>query len=131
MRFPVRWRPTTRRSAAPAATATLLWDYSDVATRRYLIDLPAREKQGQSAAPRDPAELARRKALEHTKLQRMIDYADTRACLRATILSYFGDPAVRERCDACGNCRPGAIDLRRTRYDLARRARYDVDLEGL
>jgi superfamily II DNA helicase RecQ len=40
----------------------------------------------------------------------MIEYADTAACLRATILRYFGDPAARERCDACGNCRPGAID---------------------
>ena len=40
----------------------------------------------------------------------MIDYADTPACLRATILRYFGDPAVREPCGSCGTCRPGAID---------------------
>jgi superfamily II DNA helicase RecQ len=40
----------------------------------------------------------------------MIEYADTPACLRATILQYFGDAAAHERCDACGNCRPGAID---------------------
>jgi ATP-dependent DNA helicase RecQ len=40
----------------------------------------------------------------------MIEYADTPACLRATILQYFGDAAAREHCDACGNCRPGAID---------------------
>ena len=58
----------------------------------------------------DPAEAASRKALEHRKLRRMIDYADTPACLRGTILRYFGDPAAREQCDSCGNCRPGAID---------------------
>jgi superfamily II DNA helicase RecQ len=40
----------------------------------------------------------------------MIEYADTSACLRAAILRYFGDAAARERCDACGSCRPGAAD---------------------
>ena len=90
------------------ATATLLWDVSDVATRQFLIDAPRRDKPGRP--PVDPEEAARRKALEHRKLARMIDYADAAACLRATILRYFGDPAVREPCGACGNCRPGAID---------------------
>jgi ATP-dependent DNA helicase RecQ len=87
------------------ATATLLWDYGDVATRLFLIDGPRRHKPGQRAAL-DPAEVARRKQLEHRKLQRMIDYADTTSCLRATILRYFGDPAVRDRCGSCGNCHP-------------------------
>jgi ATP-dependent DNA helicase RecQ len=91
------------------ATATLLWDYADVATRQFLIDNPRRDKPGHKAAL-DPEEAARRKELEHVKLRRMIDYADSSACLRATILQYFGDPAVRERCESCGNCRPGAID---------------------
>ncbi|HJZ72705.1 MAG TPA: ATP-dependent DNA helicase RecQ [Vicinamibacterales bacterium] len=93
-----------------AATATLLWDYADVATRQYLIDSPRRDKPGYKAGADSPEDLARRKELEHRKLQRMIEYADTTACLRATILQYFGEPAVRDRCDACGNCRPGAID---------------------
>jgi ATP-dependent DNA helicase RecQ len=92
------------------ATATLLWNYADVATRQFLIDGPRRDQPGRTAAPLDPEEAARRKELEHKKLRRMIDYADTPACLRATILRYFGDPGVREPCDACGNCRPGAID---------------------
>jgi ATP-dependent DNA helicase RecQ len=91
-----------------AATATLLWDHADVATREYLIDSPRRDPREHQA--RDPEEVARRKELEHRKLKRMIEYADASACLRATILRYFGDPAARERCDACGNCRPGAID---------------------
>ena len=92
------------------ATATLLWDYADVATRQFLIDSPKRDRPGHTMAPQDPEELARRKALEHRKLQRMIEYADATACLRATILDYFGDPAVRVRCDACGTCRPDALD---------------------
>jgi ATP-dependent DNA helicase RecQ len=93
-----------------AATATLLWDRADVATREYLIDSPRRDRRERMAGARDPAEIARRKELEHRKLRRMIEYADTAACLRADILRYFGDAAARERCDACGNCRPGAID---------------------
>ncbi len=93
------------------ATATLLWDYGDVLTREFLIDSPKRANSGhRRGAPLDPEEAAKRRVLEHAKLQRMVDYADTSACLRATILRYFGDPDVREPCGACGNCRPGAID---------------------
>jgi len=117
------------------ATATLLWDYADVGTREYLIDSPRRDKPGRAAAVGDE-EVVRRKALEHAKLRRMIEYADARACLRATILQYFGDPAARDRCEACGNCRPGAIDayergLVRTilsgiRYSGERYGRYRI-----
>jgi ATP-dependent DNA helicase RecQ len=93
------------------ATATLLWDYGDVLTREFLIDSPRRANSGHPrGVALDPEEAAKRRALEHAKLQRMVDYADTSACLRATILRYFGDPDVREPCGACGNCRPGAID---------------------
>jgi ATP-dependent DNA helicase RecQ len=93
------------------ATATLLWDPTDVDTRRFLIDSPRRDKPGQRRAEVDPEDTARRKALEHRKLDRMIDYADATGCLRATILRYFGDPAAREPCGSCGRCRPGAIDV--------------------
>jgi len=93
-----------------AATATLLWDPADVSTRRFLIDSPRRDRPGHKAAAIDPAEVAKRRELEHRKLQRMIDYADTSSCLRATILRYFGDPAVRDPCGSCEMCRPGALD---------------------
>ena len=93
------------------ALATLLWDYADVATREFLIDSPRRDKivnsRAGAAGPAvqvDPAELARRKEIEHRKLRRMVAYADTEACLRGTILRYFGDSAACERCQACGNC---------------------------
>lgn len=92
------------------ATATLLWDYADVSTRQFLIDSPTRAKPGRPAIAVDPAEVARRKDIEHRKLERMIAYAQATDCLRATILRYFGDPAVREPCGACGNCRPNALD---------------------
>jgi ATP-dependent DNA helicase RecQ len=36
----------------------------------------------------------------------MVAYAEASSCLRATILRYFGDPAAREPCRACSNCRP-------------------------
>lgn len=90
------------------ATATLLWHYEDVFTRQFLIDSPKRGKPGRPAL--EPEEAARRKGLEHKKLQRMIDYAGTGSCLRAAILRYFGDAGIRERCGACGNCRPGGLD---------------------
>jgi ATP-dependent DNA helicase RecQ len=85
--------------------ATLLWDYEDVLTRQFLIDSPKRDKAGRRLVNVPPEEAARRKALEHAKLRRIVEYANASACLRAAILRYFGDPAVREPCDACGNCR--------------------------
>lgn len=87
-----------------AAVATLLWNYADVHTREFLIDRDRDGEPTRPAMPIDPAEVARRKALEHKKLRRMVAYADTAGCLRATILRYFGDPDVREPCGACGNC---------------------------
>lgn len=94
-----------------AATATLLWDYADVATRQFLIDSPRPPKAGRPPVAIDPGEVARRKAIEHRKLQRMVAYADTSECLRATILHYFGDTAAAARCGACGSCRPdGSAD---------------------
>jgi ATP-dependent DNA helicase RecQ len=95
-----------------AATATLLWDYADVETRRFLIDSPRKNNSAhrRSSAPLDPEEAERRRTLEHAKLARMVEYADTLTCLRATILRYFGDPDVREPCGACANCCPDALD---------------------
>jgi ATP-dependent DNA helicase RecQ len=92
------------------STATLLWSYADVETRRFLIDSPKRDNSAhrRGRAVLDPEEAARRRALEHARLRRMVEYAETRTCLRATILRYFGDPDVREPCGACANCASGA-----------------------
>lgn len=95
-----------------AATATLLWDYADVEIRRFLIDSPRKDNSAHRrvSASLDQKEAERRRALEHAKLRRMVEYAETGACLRATILRYFGDPDVREPCGACANCCPGSLD---------------------
>jgi len=34
----------------------------------------------------------------------MVAYATSAACLRATVLRHFGDPAAKEPCGACSNC---------------------------
>ena len=86
------------------ATATLLWSYADVKTREFLIDRRSEEDDRGRDLPRDPEQVARRRALDHKKLKRMVAYADTTACLRATILRYFGDHVLREPCEACGSC---------------------------
>ena len=85
------------------AVATLLWNYADVKTREFLID-HGRDDYRERKVVVDPYELERRKQLEHKKLRRMVAYAESAACLRATILKYFGDPETPAFCDSCGNC---------------------------
>jgi ATP-dependent DNA helicase RecQ len=92
------------------ATATLLWNAGDVATREFLIDHPRRESPTRRGPPVDPGEFARRKEIEHRRLREMIDYARAAGCLRSAILRHFGDPAAMDRCSACGNCDPLALD---------------------
>lgn len=55
--------------------------------------------------------LERRKANEYQKLDRMVEYAETRACRQYTLLSYFGDPQARPCgiCDNCGGVAPGTV----------------------
>jgi ATP-dependent DNA helicase RecQ len=75
-----------------------------VKTREFLIDRPREDAPGRPTLSLDPAEVARRKEIEHKKLRRMVAYAYTSGCLRAAILRYFSDPAAREPCGTCGNC---------------------------
>jgi ATP-dependent DNA helicase RecQ len=90
------------------AVATLFWHPPDVDTREYLIDKAQENAATRGPRHADPVEIRRRRELDHVKLRRMVAYAQTRDCLRATILRYFGDPAAREPCAACGNCLRGA-----------------------
>ena len=46
----------------------------------------------------------RRRSAELSKLEAVQRYAYTKACRRAFVLRYFGDPAARARCDGCDNC---------------------------
>jgi len=107
------------------ATATLLWNYADVKTREFLIDRGREEQPGRQTVTVDPADIARRRDLEHKKLRRMVAYADATGCLRATILRYFGDPAAHEPCGACGNCD------RRTPLDAAALELVRIILSGI
>ncbi len=75
------------------ADATLLWNYVDVRTREFLIE------QSEESEHR-----ADRRELESRKLARMIAYADSSGCYRATILRYFGEREAPADCGFCGNC---------------------------
>jgi ATP-dependent DNA helicase RecQ len=87
------------------AEATLLWNYVDVKTREFLIERED-EDAGFRASPlvTDAAHRERRRELDRAKLRRMIDYADTPSCLRASLLRYFGEEGIPSRCTACANC---------------------------
>ena len=86
------------------ADATLLWNYVDVRTREFLIEQG--DDGGRLAAPpsRRDSERERRRDLERRKLARMIAYADSSGCYRATILGYFGERDAPAACGFCGNC---------------------------
>ena len=86
------------------AVATLLWNHPDVEIQKFLIEHHRCNRKKQPAVPISPAEGARRKELAYAKLRRMVAYADSDGCLRATVLRYFDDPAAHEPCGACGNC---------------------------
>jgi ATP-dependent DNA helicase RecQ len=86
-----------------AAEAILLWNFADVRTREFLIELE--DDDDRRRAPVDPRARERRKELDRRKLRRMIDYAESPACLRGTVLRYFGDPSAPARCGSCGSCR--------------------------
>jgi ATP-dependent DNA helicase RecQ len=75
------------------ADATLLWNYVDVRTREFLIE---------QAVESDHRE--RRRELDRSKLARMIAYADSSGCYRATILGYFGEREAPSECGFCGSC---------------------------
>ncbi len=93
------------------AEVTLLWNYVDVRTREFFIekedeeeDPTSRPGAGRPLRRRSPEEREKRRELDRKKLRRMIAYADSTACLRATLLTYFGERDVPLRCGACGNC---------------------------
>jgi ATP-dependent DNA helicase RecQ len=46
----------------------------------------------------------REREIARAQLREMIDYAESAACRRATLLRYFGEPWPEPRCGACDNC---------------------------
>ncbi|MBS6184310.1 MAG: DNA helicase RecQ [Clostridium celatum] len=67
----------------------ILFNRSDIRTLEYLIYTTVQID---------------RKELEIKKLQSMIDFCESKECLRAFILKYFGEDEVREYCNNCSNC---------------------------
>ncbi len=54
--------------------------------------------------PIDWTALERRRQSDMGRLEAIQRYAQTRACRRAFVLRYFGDPDARSHCDACDRC---------------------------
>ena len=94
------------------ANATLLWNYVDVRTREFFIEKEDAESDlWRQRLPLDEDQRERKRELDRKKLRRMIAYADSTGCLRATLLGYFGEADVPARCGNCGNCaRRRALD---------------------
>ncbi|HEV2064743.1 MAG TPA: HRDC domain-containing protein, partial [Thermoanaerobaculia bacterium] len=89
------------------ADVTLLWNYVDVRTREFFIgkEDPTSQPDGVRPLRRTGSEERERKRdLDRRKLARMIAYADSSACYRATLLSYFGERDTPRACGFCGNC---------------------------
>jgi ATP-dependent DNA helicase RecQ len=95
------------------ADATLLWNYVDVRTREFLIEQTDQRDSGAPSPRRDPERAPsirrdehreRRRDLDRSKLARMIAYADSSGCYRATILGYFGERGAPSECGFCGSC---------------------------
>ncbi|HKC24688.1 MAG TPA: ATP-dependent DNA helicase RecQ [Thermoanaerobaculia bacterium] len=84
--------------------AVLLWNKGDIRTREFLLSREDEDDPRRDGMPIDPQARERRRELDRKKLRRMIDYAESAACLRGTILRYFGDPAAPEHCGDCGPC---------------------------
>lgn len=72
----------------------LFFSYADVHVNRYLLEQSSKSEE--------------RLAVELSKLDAMVRYADTRQCLRQYILQYFGEKA-EGHCQSCSNCCPVSL----------------------
>lgn len=72
-----------------SANCYLLYNRSDVRTLEYLIYTTAS---------------LNRKEIEIRKLQEMINFCESKGCLRHFILNYFGEKNTRNYCNSCSNC---------------------------
>lgn len=72
-----------------SAKCYLFFNRADIRTLEYLIYTTVQ---------------LNRKEIEIKKLQQMIDFCETKECLRAFILRYFGEQNIREYCANCSNC---------------------------
>ncbi|MBQ8552079.1 MAG: DNA helicase RecQ [Clostridia bacterium] len=105
------------------ADCILLYSAADIHTAKFLI-----ENGGDEDELSDVAELeaAKRRRLE--KLEHMISYCKTTACLRSCILRYFGENPKTEKCEKCSSCR-GDYEVQDV-TDIVRAVRMAVDVTG-
>lgn len=75
-----------------SAECILLYNGRDSGIQRYLIDQGNQDEE--------------QKKMDYHRLNAMIDYCQTTACLRNFILTYFGEKADKP-CGHCGNCESG------------------------
>lgn len=80
-----------------SAECTLLYGKQDIFTQRFFIEHMGEESE------LSPDELRTVQLNARRRLQLMIEYCETSACLRAYILNYFGEDSPG-RCGACGSC---------------------------
>ena len=91
------------RDGAPAQ-CLLLYSPQDTRTARFLIE------QDRENEDLDPETLERVRERDYLRLQQMEGYCRTQGCLRAYLLSYFGETPP-ERCGSCGNCLRSGVEL--------------------
>lgn len=82
-----------------AGECILLFNRQDIVIQKFLIENSVHSME--------------QKRREFDKLHAMIDYCETKGCLRRFILSYFGEHPQWKKCDRCGNCDKNG----RNRYD--------------
>ena len=78
---------------------TLLWNDSDIATRRRLMNLDSGEGGMQAPDQLQVLRTSRRRLLNG-----MISYCRTTECLHRYILRYFGEESGADVCASCSNC---------------------------
>lgn len=67
----------------------LFYSYGDVHTIRFFIN---------------QKEDANERQIASTQLQQMVQFAESRACRRQSLLEYFGETFEKENCESCDNC---------------------------
>ena len=87
------------------AFCDLLFNYADIRTQEFLIDVVASHGEEDDARPAPAAaELEAAKRLRRAKLDVMLQFVDCRGCRHKFILEYFGENATHAKCGGCDHC---------------------------
>lgn len=97
------------RDGSPA-DCIMLYMAKDIYTIRFFIDSI---DENEELTPEQKKEIRIR---DFRRLNKMVEYCNTAACLRSYILHYFGEYSMRE-CGNCSSCR-GTVKRRDKRYRL-------------